>query len=58
MSKNTDNAQTCLTCGAIVDQTKVTVHTRWHEAFEKRVLEIVRKEATETSRRRSTGGLT
>jgi len=58
MAKNNpDNPETCRTCGALVDRDKAYVHSDWHRGFEKRVLEIVRKEEIEASRRRSAGGL-
>lgn len=35
--KNTDNAQTCRTCGALIDSDMTNKHTAWHKELEDRI---------------------
>jgi hypothetical protein len=56
VAKNTDNAQTCRTCGALVDSEKTNVHISWHKDFDNQVLAIIRKERRDDNSRRSGGG--
>lgn len=59
MVKNTDNAQTCRTCGALVDSDMTGKHGDWHRRIEGQATaaaEEAVKVATKKAERQRRGG--
>jgi hypothetical protein len=57
MAKNTDNAQTCRDCGALVDSEMTWKHVDWHKKITADVEDAI-KQAAKKAERRARGGAT